>query len=83
MTWRLNNTFLNNKQVTGEIKGEIIKYLETTDDENMMQSLWSARAHSSTVLPPKDENHHIDNLTLYIRQLGKGGKNKPKVSRRK
>ena len=30
-TWRLNNTFLNNKQVTEEIK----KFLETNDSENM------------------------------------------------
>ena len=30
-TWRLNNTFLNNQQVTGEIK----KFLETNDSENM------------------------------------------------
>ena len=28
-TWRLNNTFLNNKQVTKEIKTEIKKFLET------------------------------------------------------
>ena len=29
-TWRLNNTFLNNQEVTGEIKREIRKFLETT-----------------------------------------------------
>ena len=28
-TWRLNNTFLNNQQVTEEIKREIKKFLET------------------------------------------------------
>ena len=28
-TWRLNNTFLNNQQVTKEIKREIKKFLET------------------------------------------------------
>ena len=27
-TWRLNNTFLNNQQVTEEIQGEIKKFLE-------------------------------------------------------
>ena len=26
-TWRLNNTYLNNQQVTGEIKGEIKKFI--------------------------------------------------------
>ena len=33
-TWRLNNTFLNNQQVTEEIKREIKKILETNDNEN-------------------------------------------------
>ena len=38
-TWRLNNTFLNNQQVTEEIK----KLLETNDNENMTtQNLWDA-----------------------------------------
>ena len=34
-TWRSNNTFLNNQQVTEEIKREINKFLETNDNENM------------------------------------------------
>ena len=34
-TWRLNNTFLNNQQVTEEIKREIKKCIETNDNENM------------------------------------------------
>ena len=33
-TWRLNNTFLNNQQVTEELKREIKKFLETNDNEN-------------------------------------------------
>ena len=42
-TWRLNNTFLNNKQVIKEIKREIKKILETNDNENMTtQNLWDA-----------------------------------------
>ena len=32
--WRLNNTFLNNQQVTEEIKTEIKKFLETNDNES-------------------------------------------------
>ena len=40
-TWRLNNTFLNNQQVTEEIKREIKKFLETNDNENITtQNLW-------------------------------------------
>ena len=34
-TWRLNNTFLNNQQVTEEIKREIKKFLETNNNESM------------------------------------------------
>ena len=42
-TWRLNNTFLNNPQVTEEIKREIKKILETNDNENTTtQNLWYA-----------------------------------------
>ena len=33
-TWRLNNMFLNNQQVTEEIKREIKKFLETNNNEN-------------------------------------------------
>ena len=35
-TWRLNNTLLNNQEITEEIKEETKKYLETNDNENMM-----------------------------------------------
>ena len=35
-TWRLNNTLLNNQEITEEIKEEIKKYLETSDNENTM-----------------------------------------------
>ena len=34
-TWKLNNTFLNNQQVTEEIKREIKKILESNDNENL------------------------------------------------
>ena len=33
-TRRLNNTLLNNKEITEEIKEDIKKYLETNDSEN-------------------------------------------------
>ena len=42
-TWRFNNMFLNNPQVTEEIKREIKKFLETNDNENTTtQNLWDA-----------------------------------------
>ena len=34
-TWRLHNMFLNNQQVTEEIKREIKRFLERNDNENM------------------------------------------------
>ena len=41
--WRLNNTLLNNQEITEKIKEEIKKYLETSDNENAMtQNLWDA-----------------------------------------
>ena len=39
-TWRLNNTFLNNQQVTEEKK--IQKFLETNDNKNTTQNLRDA-----------------------------------------
>ena len=40
-TWRLNNMFLNNQQITEEIKREIKKFLGTNDNENTTtQNLW-------------------------------------------
>ena len=40
-TRRLNNTLLNNQEITEEIKEEIKKYLEANDNENTMtQNLW-------------------------------------------
>ena len=38
----INNTFLNNHQVTEEIKREIKKILETNDSEKTAQNLWDA-----------------------------------------
>ena len=34
-SWRLDSTFLNNQQVTEEIKREIEKFIEINDNENM------------------------------------------------
>ena len=34
-SWRLKDTFLNNQQITEEIKREIKKFLETNDNGNL------------------------------------------------
>ena len=42
-TWRINNTFLNNRLVNEEIKREIKNFLKANDNENMTtQNLWNA-----------------------------------------
>ena len=39
--WRLNNTLLNNQQITEELKKEIKIYIETNENENTRtQNLW-------------------------------------------
>ena len=90
-TWRLNNTLINNQEITEEIKGEIKKYLETNDNENMTtQNLWDA---AKAVLRrkfiaiqsylKKQETSQINNLILPLKQLEKEEQKNPKVSRRK
>ena len=86
-TWRLNNTFLDNQQVTEEIK----KLLETNDNENMTtQNLWNA---AKAVLRgkfiaiqsyfKKQEKHHIDSLISHLKQLEKEEQKHPKITRNK
>ena len=42
-TWRLNNMFLNNQQVTKEIKMEMENFLGKNDNENTTtENLWDA-----------------------------------------
>ena len=86
-TWRLKNVFLNNQQVTEEIKREIKKLLETNDNENMTtQNFWGA---AKVVLRgkliviksylKKQEKQQIDNLTLHLKQLEKEEQKPPKL----
>ena len=88
--WRLNYRFLNNQQVTKEIKREIKKFLETNDDENTSQNLWDAakavlRGKFITIQSylKKQEKNWIGNLTLHLKQLEKEEQKSPKISRRK
>ena len=90
-TWRLNNTFLNNQQVTEKIKREIKKYIKTNDNEKTKtQNLWDA---AKTVIRGKfiaiqsylrnKEKDQIDNLTSHLSQLEKEEQKTPKISRMK
>ena len=93
-TWRLNNTLLNNQEITEEIKEEIKKYLEANDNEcTTIQNLWNtakaARRGKFIAIQAhlkKQEKSQINNLILHLKQLGieeQQQQKKPKVSRRK
>ena len=84
----MNNTFLNNQQVTEEIKREIKKFLETNDNENMTtQNLWDAVLRGKFIAIQsylkKQEKHRIGSLSLNLKQLEKEKQKNPKISRRK
>ena len=75
--WRLSDTFLNNEEVSEEIRREIKKFLEINDTKTRqpkiygMQQISSMRkVYSHTILP--QETHQIDNLTQQLTLLEKG-----------
>ena len=86
-TWRLNNTLLNNQEITEEIK----KYLETNYHVNMMiQKLWDAakavlkgKFMAIQAYLKKQEKSQINNLTIYLKEQEKEEQTKPMVSRGK
>ena len=56
--WRLNNTLLNNQQITEEFKKEIKIFIETNENENnnltllvLSKSSAKGKGHSNTGLP--------------------------------
>ena len=77
--WRLNNTLLNNQQITEEIKKEVKIGIETNENENMTtQNLWDSvkgvlkgRFKATQAYLKKQEKHQINNLTLHLKQLEK------------
>ena len=90
-TWRLNNTLLNNQEITEEIKEEIKKYLETNINENtMVQNLWDAakavlrgKFIAIQAYLKKHEKSQINNLTSHLNELEIEEQRKPKLRRRK
>ena len=89
--WRLNNTLLNNQEITEEIKKENLKYLDTNKNKNTAnQNLWDAAKAvlkgKSIVIHAylrKQEKSQISNLNLDLKKPQEGEKTKPKVRRRK
>ena len=83
--------FLNNQQITQEIKRKIKKILEANDNENMATpNLWNSgkavlRGKFIAIQSylKKQDKHGIDDPTLHLKQLKKEEEQQNKVSRRK
>ena len=79
--------FLNNQQVTEEIKREIKKNSKNKwqwkrDNSKPMgcsKSSSKREVYSNTILPQETRKHKIDNLTLHLKQLEKKNKKIPKL----
>ena len=78
-TWRLNNTLLNNQEITEEIEEEIKKYLETNDNENTVtknlgdaaKAVLRRKFIAIQSYLKKQETSQINNLNLRLKQLEK------------
>ena len=87
----MNNTLLNNQQITGEIKKEIKVCTETNENENTTtQNLWDTikavlrgKFIAIQAYLKKQEKSQINNLTLHLKQLEKEEMKTPMISRRK
>ena len=85
--WKLNNTLLNNQQITEEIK----IFIETNENKNTTtQNLWNSvkavlkgKFIAIQAYLKKQEKNQINNLTLHLKQLAKEEMKTPRVSRRK
>ena len=77
--WRLNNTLLNNQQITEEIKKEIKICIETNENENKttqnlrdsVKAVLRGRFIAIQAYLKKQEKNQINNLTLHLKQLEK------------
>ena len=79
------------QQIMEEIEKEIKICIETNENENTTtQNLWDSvkavlrgRFTAIQAYLKKEEKHQINNLTLYLKQLGKEEKKNHKVRKRK
>ena len=83
--WRLNNTLLNNQQITEEIKKEIKIFIETNENKNTTTpNLWDTvkavlrgKFIAIQAYLKKQEKSQINNLTLHLKQTRKGRNEEP------
>jgi len=84
--WRLTNTFLNNQQVTEEIKREIKEFLEINENENMTtmgcnRSSSKKKVYSNTILPQETRKTSNRQPNFTPKTTGKKkNKNSPKLA---
>jgi len=89
--WRLNNTLLNNQQITEEIKKEIKICIETNENEKIttqnlldtVKAVLRGKFIAIQAYLKKQEKSQINNLTLHLKQLENEEMKNPRVSRRK
>ena len=83
---RLNKMLLNNYWINEHIKGNIKKQLETNENENnTYQNLWDATkvvVRAIKAYLNQQEKSQLNNRTVYLKELEKEAKMKPKFSRR-
>ena len=85
--WRLNNTLLNNQQITEEIKKEIKICIETNENENTtaqnlsdtVKAVLRGKFIALQAYLKKQEKCQIGNLALHIKQLEKEKRKIPKL----
>ena len=85
--WRLNSKLPNNQQIAEEIK----ICIEMNENENIItqnlrnsvKAVLRGRFIAIQAYLKKQEKSHINNLTLYLKQLKKEKMKNPRVSRRK
>ena len=84
----MNNTFLNNQQITEEIKKEIKICTKTNENENTTKNLWDSvkavlrgRFTAKQAYHKKQEKIQINNLTIHLKQVEKEEMKNPRVSR--
>ena len=86
----MNNTLLNNQQITEENKKEIKISIETKENENTTtQNLWDTvkavlrgKFIAIQAYLKKQEKSQINNLTLHLKQLEKEEMKNLRVSRK-
>ena len=83
--WRLNNTLLNNQQITEEIKKEIKICIEMNENQNTTTlNLWDTvkavlrgKFIAIQAYLKKQEKSQINDLTLHLKQLKKRRNEEP------